>query len=1101
MGPPATHICQGRPMRRTRLVTAIALVGGCLTFGAGSQLIASADAPAPLPSGTYCQGPQATQPATGPTHVMNIVLENESSVAVDNSPDATFERGTLDAQCGTFSETAMHSITHPSEPNYVALESGLNPAINSGNDGQANFALSNCPPNATNLPPTSGCTNGRGQIAASTPSLYSLIEQQYGVAGWKGYADDMLGNCAANDGNVYNTVNGTAYNAYVVRHNPAPFFAGASCATQSVPSGDWKNQQGALYTDLISGNMPYYSFIQPNDIESGHDPVSAAGGTSQVGNIDHYLAQFMALVQQSPQYQDGSLVVMITFDEGIGVGPVPGEDSTGENCADPNISVQAVSCQIKTWIVGRYVPNYTYTTYMNLYGLLAANQRLLGLPPLLAHAGDSATPDIVNGSVANPDPFNLAPTGVSSAPSAPTSVTATGGNASASVAFTAPFSVGGSPVTTYTVTSDPGNLTATSAASPIAIPGLTNNTAYTFTVTATNSTATGVASAPSNAVTPVAPTTPGAPTGLAATPGDGRVNLSWTAPPPVSGVPITDYIVQYRLTGTSAWTPVDEGSTATTAAITGLTNNTSYDFTVTALNSGGAGPPSAVTTSTPAVQPTQLLPDPGFEAGNGGWIAFKIGTLSRVTSPVHGGSNALRVASPSTSVNLVGLTQNTVINNSVAGRSYTASCYVQPTSGTLNVTIRWLEYTQNYGSVINLQSNLTNALPLVTWTLVQVTSTAVNSGERMIPQIYSTNETSANGSLLYDDCSVTAASGTTSPSAPGAPTGVSATAGVASAVVSFAAPNANGSPITGYTVTSNPGNVSAAGTGSPMTVPGLTNGTAYNFTVTATNAIGTSAASAPSNPVTPRTTPSAPTAVVATAGDGTASVAFSAPTSNGGAAITSYTVTATPGTATGSGVASPITVTGLTNGTSYTFIVTATNAAGTGPASAPSNSVTPAPTLTTQLLPDPGFESGNGGWIAFKVGTLTRVSTPVHGGAFALRVAATGTTANLVGLTQNTVVSNSVAGRSYTVSCYVQPTSSGTLDATIRFLEYTQNYSSNTPLQTVTVTNLPLNTWTLMQVTGVAVRAGERIIPQIYSSKETTANGSLVYDDCSMTSS
>jgi hypothetical protein len=72
-------------MRRTRLVTALALVGGCLTFGAGSLLIARADAPAPLPSGTYCQGPQPTQPATGPTHVIDIVLENESSVSVDNS--------------------------------------------------------------------------------------------------------------------------------------------------------------------------------------------------------------------------------------------------------------------------------------------------------------------------------------------------------------------------------------------------------------------------------------------------------------------------------------------------------------------------------------------------------------------------------------------------------------------------------------------------------------------------------------------------------------------------------------------------------------------------------------------------------------------------------------------------------------------------------------------------------------------------------------------------------------------------------------------------------------------------------------------------------
>jgi hypothetical protein len=1085
-------------------MTALALVGGCVAVGAGTQLLARADPAAPLPVGTYCEGLQTTQPSSGPTHVLDIVLENESPAAIDSSPDATFQRGTLDAQCGTFSATAMHSTSHPSEPNYIALESGLNPTIDAGNDAQANFAISNCPPSATNTPPTSNCTNGRGQIAASTPSLYSLIEHQYGVGGWKDYSDDMPGNCAANDGNQYNNVNGTVYNLYLVRHNPAPYFAGASCSTQSVPSGAWQNQQGALYTDLMSGNMPAYSFVQPNTIESGHDPISATGGTSQVGNIDKYLAAFLPIVQQSPQYQDGSLVVMITFDEGIGTGPITGENMPGEDCADPNISVQAVSCQIKTWIVGRYVPNVTFSTYMNEFGLLAANQRILGLQPLLGHAGDPSTPDIVNGTAANPDPFNLAAaylTGTTTpmAPGPPTSVTATAGDGTASVAFAPPFTVGASPVASYTVTSNPGNLTASGASSPITVPGLADNTAYTFTVTATNSAGPGTASAPSNSVTPIAANAPGMPSSLAAAPGDGRVNLNWVAPPAVSGAPVTDYTAQYRQTGTSAWTPVDEGSTATTALITGLTDGVSYDFTVTAVNSAGPGPPSAVTTTTPTAAPTQLLPDPGFEAGNGGWIAFKVGTLSRVTSPVHGGSDALRVAAPSTSANLVGLTQNTVINNSVAGRSYTASCYVQPTSGSLNVTIRWLEYTQNFGSVINLQSNLTNSLPLANWTLVQVTSTAVNSGERMIPQIYSSNETSANGSMLYDDCSVTAASGTTSPAAPSAPTGVTATAGVGSAAVSFVAPNANGSPITGYTVTSNPGNFTGSGTSSPITVPGLTNGTAYTFAVTATNAIGTGAASSPSNSVTPRTTPSAPSSVVATAGDGTASVAFSAPTSNGGAAITNYTVSATPGTATGTGTASPVTVTGLTNGTAYTFTVTATNAAGTGPASTPSSSVTPVHTTTTQLLPDPGFESGNGGWIAFKVGTLTRVSTPVHGGAFALKVAATGTAANLVGLTQNSAVNNSVAGRSYTASCYVEPTSSGSLDSTIRLLEYTQNFSSDTQLQSVTVTNLHLNTWTLVQVTGVAVRAGERIIPQIYSSKETTANGSLVYDDCSVT--
>lgn len=87
--------------------------------------------------------------------------------------------------------------------------------------------------------------------------------------------------------------------------------------------------------------------------------------------------------------------------------------------------------------------------------------------------------------------------------------------------------------------------------------------------------------------------------------------------------------------------------------------------------------------------------------------------------------------------------------------------------------------------------------------------------------------------------------------------------------------------------------------------------------------------------------PGAPTIGTATAGNGQATVLFTAPVANGGG-ITSYTVTATPGGITATAANSPIVVTGLTNGTEYTFTVKATNSAGTGPASAASNSVTPA---------------------------------------------------------------------------------------------------------------------------------------------------------------
>ncbi|MFB9279636.1 S-layer homology domain-containing protein [Cohnella cellulosilytica] len=87
---------------------------------------------------------------------------------------------------------------------------------------------------------------------------------------------------------------------------------------------------------------------------------------------------------------------------------------------------------------------------------------------------------------------------------------------------------------------------------------------------------------------------------------------------------------------------------------------------------------------------------------------------------------------------------------------------------------------------------------------------------------------------------------------PGAPTGVTATAGNGQAVVRFTPPADNGgSAITEYTVTSSPEGIAATGTGTAFTVTGLTNGTAYTFTVTATNAAGTGPASADSNRVTP----------------------------------------------------------------------------------------------------------------------------------------------------------------------------------------------------------------------------------------------------------
>ncbi|MFA6316757.1 MAG: hypothetical protein WC943_05005 [Elusimicrobiota bacterium] len=91
-----------------------------------------------------------------------------------------------------------------------------------------------------------------------------------------------------------------------------------------------------------------------------------------------------------------------------------------------------------------------------------------------------------------------------------------------------------------------------------------------------------------------------------------------------------------------------------------------------------------------------------------------------------------------------------------------------------------------------------------------------------------------------------------------APTGVAATAGLGQASVSFTPP-ANNLPVLSYTVTASPGGATGVGAASPIVVGGLTNGTAYTFTVAATNIAGSSPLSAPSNVVTPGIMPAAPT--------------------------------------------------------------------------------------------------------------------------------------------------------------------------------------------------------------------------------------------------
>ena len=164
---------------------------------------------------------------------------------------------------------------------------------------------------------------------------------------------------------------------------------------------------------------------------------------------------------------------------------------------------------------------------------------------------------------------------------------------------------------------------------------------------------------------------------------------------------------------------------------------------------------------------------------------------------------------------------------------------------------------------------------------------------------------------------------------PGAPMQVAASPGNGQATVTWSPPSDSGTfPIDVYVVRTQPGGHTCSTATTTCTVTGLTNGTAYTFTVTASSAAGSGPASAASAPVTPRTVPAAPTGVAAEAADSRATITWSPPTDDGGSPITGYRVTTIPTSSGCTVTATTCTIDGLTNDQDYVISVVATNAAG-----------------------------------------------------------------------------------------------------------------------------------------------------------------------------
>ncbi len=381
-------------------------------------------------------------------------------------------------------------------------------------------------------------------------------------------------------------------------------------------------------------------------------------------------------------------------------------------------------------------------------------------------------------------------------PSAPRSLSVYAKFNAATLYWSAPISNGGSRITGYVAeySTDGGATWIRSSVSSanyrsLSFLHLVGGVAHQFRVYAVN--AIGMSDA-SNMVeaTPIAPTVSSAPRNVAGFITGSTAYVSWSRPALTGGSPITTYSTWMSTDGGTTWSIV-----ATTSfdvrhiRITDVVGGVSYQFRVTAANAVGDSAPSLSMTLQPRVTGAPNPP-------------------SSVTATV----------------------QNTSIDlswSAVVAKAAPVTDYIVEYSTALSST--WLIWDDGISTATS--TTLTNMTPDVAVTL---RVKAVNS--------YGTSSASAS-------VTVTPRSIATVPSAPLA---VSTTVGDTRIAVRWTTPvNSGGSPIIGYTVTSHPGGLTCVTNTNACVVLDLTNGVAYTFTVTATNAIGTGTASDPSGSVTP----------------------------------------------------------------------------------------------------------------------------------------------------------------------------------------------------------------------------------------------------------
>ena len=506
------------------------------------------------------------------------------------------------------------------------------------------------------------------------------------------------------------------------------------------------------------------------------------------------------------------------------------------------------------------------------------------------------------------------------------------------------------------------------------VTGLTNGTSYSFAVRAENGeTATAVTATPLF----------DAPTNLTAIARDGEVLLSWDDPgnSSISGYALSiDNGAYNAITYTS-----DSDSDRHSHSVTGLTNGTSYSFSLRALNasSNGASATLSATPVTAPVAPSDLSATVGdseitlswSDPGNATISGYELSTDGGTSFSAISGSNA-----STTSHSVTGLSNGTsysfalrAVNSAGKGASSTLSATpvalplapsnLSATAGDSEITLNWSDPGNATISGYELSTDGGTSFSAISGSDAGTTSHSVTG---------LSNGTSYSFALRAVNISGSGASATLSATpvpAPAAPSDLSATTGASGEIIlSWSDPD--NATISGYELSIEGGFSEGSGFGegsstftaisgsdastTSHSVTGLSNGTSYSFSLRAVNSAGKGASSTLSaTPMLP--VPLAPSDLSATAGDAEITLSWSDP---GNATISGYELirhgdnafSAVSGSAAST---TSHTVTGLTNGTTYSFAVRAVNTSGKGAFSMVSAAPLAVPDAPSNLTPFP----------------------------------------------------------------------------------------------------------------------------------------------------